>query len=491
MKDLLKFLADARKYPRRFCEMFWPGAEEWQLRVFDSLKENRRTSLVCCNGAGKTWVAARAVIWFLLTHPGSVVVTTAGTWQQIRRQLWKEIISARLKLPAFLQMGRINTVDWNLTGEWHAIGVSTNEVSHFEGFHARYILVVVDEAKSVRKGIFDAVNRIFAGNSEIVRLLVMSSPGEANGPHYESHHSHAEIYARIKVSPFESYYESPSGGGRISLPPTAHLSEEYIKEIAYEYGTESPLYRSMVLAEWTEDQAWGLFKTGDLDDAKLDVDTSENPLVIVSVGADVARNRGDGDECSFHAVERWETPEGKQFRIIGREEFFTEDATVFGDKLKNFVLRHKGKASRTNVDGTGLGGPVCDYLKREGFPVNCIQFGSAPTISSPVMTCMRDQLWWNGSEIVRTKRLHNLTDTRTIAQMVAVRYGYQTGSGRWKVEPKETTATRLKEENPTCYWKSPDRADSLLLALHDNDREIGDIRILASQVLSSQGVVRE
>ena len=470
------------EHPVQFLDEMWPGAEECQRAIFRSVYKHRRTSVVSCNGAGKTWIGAREIVWFLLTHPGSVVVTTAGTWTQVRRQLWKEIAIAHSRLPECLQLPKLNTTDWTLTPDWYAVGISTNDAHFFEGFHARYVLVVVDEGKSVEQGIFDAINRIFAGKSDMVRLLVISSPGNAEGPHYESFHSKADMYSRIKINPFEAWHETPDGV-RTDLPPTKHLSEEYIEEMKREYGEDSPLYKSMVLAEWSEDIAYRLFPPGNLRTCRDKVPVPSN--AIVKVGADVARS-AEGDECVFYAVHRWTTPAGIQYQPFNFEAFHTADSNVFEDNLRRFCLTVGASPENVNVDGTGLGGPCCNHLARDGFRVNEIQFASSATIEKPALAQMRSQLWWHGAEAARPNavtgetRIHGLDDMRTVAQLGDPKYYFNT-KDQIQVEPKKATATRIAKERPRSPWRSPDRADAFLLAIHEGEVrgtgiwEVGDL----------------
>jgi len=459
--ELLQYGADN---PVKFLDEMWPGAEECQRAVFRAVHSHRRTAVVSCNGAGKTWIGARIIAWFLLTHPGSIVVTTAGTWTQVRRQLWKEISIAYARLPECLQLPKLNTTDWTLTPEWYAIGISTNDEHFFEGFHARYVLVVVDEGKSVQQGIFDAINRIFAGKSDMVRLLVISSPGNAEGPHYEAFHSKADMYCRVKISPFESWMEPPKGE-RVDLPCTKHLTEEYIDEMKREYGEDSPLYKSMVLAEWSEDIAFRLFPPSVLRDSRDPCDIPKG--ATVKVGADVARST-DGDECVFIAVYRWEQPDGVHYAFKDMEAFNTADSGEFEDRLRTFCAKNEAESGAVNVDGSGLGGPVCDHLNRSGFRVNEIQFGGGPTIETPLLANMRAELWWTGATIARQGRLHGVNDNRLSAQLSTPFYSYDS-RGRILIESKEAMARRMVKERPRSPWRSPDRADALLLALHEGE----------------------
>lgn len=78
------------------------GAEElaeWergsdQVRIALDVATNRFVVVRASKSVGKTWLAARLAIWFLMTRPGSIVITTANTWIQVEMQIWANIRTA-------------------------------------------------------------------------------------------------------------------------------------------------------------------------------------------------------------------------------------------------------------------------------------------------------------------------------------------------------------------------------------------------------------
>ena len=59
--------------------------------VLRGVAESRRTSVVGCNGSGKDWAAARAVLWWLHTRSPSKAVVTGPTSRQVDHIVWNEI----------------------------------------------------------------------------------------------------------------------------------------------------------------------------------------------------------------------------------------------------------------------------------------------------------------------------------------------------------------------------------------------------------------
>ena len=73
------------------CEMLGGEPYSKQEEVLRSVAESRRTSVVGCNGSGKDWAAARAVLWWLHTRSPSKAVVTGPTSRQVDHIVWNEI----------------------------------------------------------------------------------------------------------------------------------------------------------------------------------------------------------------------------------------------------------------------------------------------------------------------------------------------------------------------------------------------------------------
>jgi hypothetical protein len=133
-----------------------------QREIAQSVHDNRYTAVKSCHGTGKSFTAARICAWWLSTHaPGEAfVVTTAPTYKQVHAVLWREIGRAHrlADLP-----GRITLEDeWYIGQELVGFGrkPADYDPSAFQGIHARYVLVIVDEAGGVPANIFNAVDSL-------------------------------------------------------------------------------------------------------------------------------------------------------------------------------------------------------------------------------------------------------------------------------------------------------------------------------------------
>lgn len=157
------------------------GIHLWskQREIFDSLRDNRYTAVQSCHDAGKSFSAAVAVGHWLDTHPlgQAFAVTTAPTAAQVSAILWREVLKLHTRggLP-----GKITTAgypQWKLDdGELVAYGRKPADYSDsaFVGIHARYPLIVLDEACGIPKSLWDAVDAL-ATNAE-ARVLAIGNP---------------------------------------------------------------------------------------------------------------------------------------------------------------------------------------------------------------------------------------------------------------------------------------------------------------------------
>jgi hypothetical protein len=139
-----KYMADPELWvSERLQQAVWSKQRD----ILLSVRDHRRTAVHSCHGIGKSHVAALAISWWLDAHPPgeAFVVTTAPTTAQVRAILWRYVrrFHKSVGLP-----GRVNQTEWLIDEEIVAYGrkPADQDESAFQGIHARYVLVVIDEA---------------------------------------------------------------------------------------------------------------------------------------------------------------------------------------------------------------------------------------------------------------------------------------------------------------------------------------------------------
>lgn len=437
------------------------GERLWskQREIAQSLIDNRKTAVHSCHQIGKSFIASRLAAWWIDVHPRgeAFVVTTADTDYQVKGILWREIGRAHRSGQL---AGRVNQKDWWINNElvgWGRKGADTDPTA-FLGIHARYALVIIDEACGVPKDLWIAANSLIANADS--RLLAIGNPDDPAS------------YFREVCKPDSGWnvigvsaYETPNFT-REPIPPGLSevlISPEFVNDIRREAGEGSPYWFSKILGQFPENAEDSVV----LLSCALACHKKENWIVgspnaagtIVEPNPDSPNTLGvdvgaGGDQSVIYQRK------GRKARLVARKQ--TPDTM----ELVGMVMRaieHTG-ASVVNVDATGIGQGVVDRLRELGKEgrhrarVERVMVGAAPRRKERFPK-LRDEIWWEVGRQLSQDRAWDLSDVdeATIAQLTAPKYTTDS-SGRIKVEQKAETKKRL--------GRSPDDADALLLAFY-------------------------
>lgn len=154
------------------------GYEPWekQLEISLSIRDHRNTAIRSNNGSGKTYHIAREALRFLYAYgPDAVVINTAPTWTQIENQFWRYLRDAYQKALVPLG-GKLLKTKLDINETWFAIGIANDETNMegFQGWHAKAILVIFDEASGISPKIHEAALGAMAGGT-IVRFVMLGN----------------------------------------------------------------------------------------------------------------------------------------------------------------------------------------------------------------------------------------------------------------------------------------------------------------------------
>ena len=238
----------------RLGEFFWSK----QVEIARSVVANRRTAVKSCHGVGKSFSAARFIAWWLDVHPPgeAFVVSTAPTDKQVEAVLWREVNKAAKKAdPPF--MGRVLTKEWKLGNELIAYGrkPADHDPTAFQGIHALYVLVILDEACGIPKELWLAANSL--ASNENSRILAIGNPDDP-GAHFAEVCKPGSGWHVIQISAFDS----PNFTGE-EVPPNLRpllVSQTYVDEMAHDCGEDSGVYLSKVLGDFPEDTEDGVVR---------------------------------------------------------------------------------------------------------------------------------------------------------------------------------------------------------------------------------------
>jgi hypothetical protein len=429
-------------------------AEVWskQREIIQSVRDHHNTAVHSCHEVGKSWIAAATAAWWLDTHPigEARVVTTAPTQAQVEAILWNEINGFHDRAGL---AGRLNLTEWYFGKYLAGLGRKPSEHSPaaFQGLHARYLLLILDEAYGIPKNIWDGGSTLAA--NEHSRVLVIGNP---DGP-----------------GEFEEVCRPDSGWNVIHIganhspnftgePVSQFLRDMLIHprwatERAKKWGKDSALYQSKVD---------GKFPTGGDPFAVIRYDWARTCQLTDFPAGEPAEGGIDVGAGGDRTVLR----ERRGMRA-GRElEFIDADPMRSVGELAMAIS--EWGLTKIKIDSTGIGWGVAGRLRELSSKHNptgerthdaevvAVNFGAGPTEGKEdKFLNKRAEIWWGGRERsrpgVEAWDLSAVEDD-VIHELCSSKYEVLDSKGKIKIEPKAKQIKRL--------GFSPDRAEALLLA---------------------------
>jgi hypothetical protein len=340
---------------------FDPGERptEYQLEALHMLGERRRASARGPHGLGKTALSSWVILWFVDTRERAgvdwKVVTTAGSWSQLRNFLWPEVHKwyPRVVSPALRWREGSELLQMSIKlRSGQAFAVASNRPELIEGAHADQLLYVYDEAKSILPATFDASEGAFSGAGVAGRdafAWAGSTPGAPVGRFADIHHRRPgyEDWWAKHVTLAEAM-----AAGRIS--------EEWAAQRARQWGPDSAIYRNRVLGEFAAEDANVVIPLAWVEKAvERWRDLAGGYAPFVNVGVDVARY---GEDRTVLAVRHGDA-------ISRIDAHHREDTAQTAGRVAG-VLRASGQNmahAEAVVDVIGLGAGVVDILRAQGW----------------------------------------------------------------------------------------------------------------------------
>ncbi len=426
-----------------------------QRQIMLSVRDNRRTAVRSCHGVGKSHTASLVASWWLDTHPPgeAFVVTSAPTFAQVRAILWRYIrrTHRRGKLA-----GRVNQTEWHIDDELVAFGrkPADHDESAFQGIHARYVLVILDEACGIPEQLWVAADALTT-NADC-RILAIGNPDNP-ASHFRKVCQPGSGWHVIGISAFES----PNLTGEEVPDDVAQalVGREWVEEKAQEWGEDNPLYKSKVLGEFSEDAPNKVVRASDVAKCRIDPEAklTAADLEPVELGVDVG---GGGDETVIR--ERRGRRAGREWRA------HTDRPEKIAPMVVQAIKESGAKSVKVDSIGVGFGviGELRNLASQGKHTAHIIGVNVGEKASQPdKFKNLRAEIWWEIARGLSERQGWDLSSMEnadtTVAQMLEPLWTVD-AAGRIQVEPKDEIRKRL--------GRSPDNADALLLAFYSGAR---------------------
>ncbi len=292
-----------------------------------------------CFDSSKTWTVARLAYWWLYGHPfDSIVVTTAPIWKQVEELIWNEMASAygRARVPLG---GKLTSTKFVLGPKWYAIGLSTKNEWNLSGYHARHVLVIVDEADGLEAGKWNALEGLLT--SRDCALVAIGNPLDETSEFAKRSKNDARkagtLVMKIEAKDVLA----------VSAKYPFLLQQEWVDDKAERWGVNSALYIGKVLAEWPSQGIDRLIPMRWLLAAR----DRQVPRGGRTLGVDVARFGLNKTVRTLMEGGWWVWS-----RAAAMEDTYVTAGRVIAD------MNDYGPLA-TAVDDTGVGGGVTDALR--------------------------------------------------------------------------------------------------------------------------------
>jgi len=408
-----------------------------QAEALWSVRNNKYTCIKSGNTVGKSFIAADIVMDYLTIHYPSKVITTAPGWNQVEEILWKEIAlyvnNSKIPIGAELLKTHLKFKD-----DHFALGLSTNEVHRFQGFHSPHLLVVIDEASGVSPEIWEAVYSLHPH-----RILAIGNPLDNSGNFCDCFTS--TLWHKITISCYDCVKWQET-----NKPIPGLVTREWIEEMRGEWGDKSSYFQVHVLGEFPEEGESCLISRKWVENArgnKRDDDEEEEPRIL---STDVATKHGENETVIGYRYGHTQ---------VSLDGFKNISMTDTRDKLAHQTLKRQITSNVFDSDGVGEG--LGDILRERHVPYTEFHGGYGQVAYDKTkFRNLRTQFYY----IVAKKFEKGMYDlTRLPAkeyeilknQLCQIKVKNPDGQGRLQIETKEDMHAR--------QIKSPDFADAFMM----------------------------
>jgi len=469
-----------------------------QREILQSLQKNRYTAVQSCHDAGKSFVAASAACWWNEVYPPgeAFVVSTAPSGPQVSAILWREIERMHRKgnLRGRITMG--GQPEWKIDKELIGYGRKPSDYDEdgFQGIHALFPLIIVDEACGIPQQLWNAIDALATNDN--ARVLAIGNPDDPTS-HFATICKPGSGWHVIQLDGLRTpnFTEQAVRDVRVDDKPFPLLHQFFVDH-GIPFSTEEvpdDLRPRLLGVTWVAERMarWGVNRTIDAESPTGEVRWETSPLWEAKVRGQFP---DDGTVGVIPlgwvrlAQQRWVQQQGTD--PIGRRTF-SMDVARFGDdetavatrqghitldvvkwgkqdtmtsalRLKRMMLPHP--RAYAVVDVIGVGGGVVDRLSEEGMEV--IPFNGSKRTTRHDATGqftfpnVRQAAWWNMRELLDPHRRGGAVIALPPSEELAA----DLCAPHWKIGAGAKIVVEEKEQTHKRIGRSPDLGDAVVMS---------------------------
>lgn len=407
------------------------GAEPqaWQREALEAVRDGPRVACKSGHGVGKSALLSWVILWYLITRPCRIVCT-ANSANQLSQVLWAEIQKWARKMPKGLQ-GQLEITSDKISvkgvdSSCHARVSRKENPEALQGFHHERLLFVIDECSGVDDVIFEVAQGALSTAGS--KILMVGNPTRNSGYFYDAFHKNAHRWHKMTVSCADADY----------------VSEDFIEDMAHQYGEDSAIFAVRVKGEFAETSEDSLIPRHLVESS---VGRDVEAMTVAPIwGLDPARFGGDRTALAkrqgnvlTEPIKAWQ---GKDLMETVGLILAEWETTPFMDR-----------PSEICVDSIGVGAGVVDRLRELGMPARGVNVAESPALGNRYQR-LRDELWFKCREWFEARDCQMPDHEELLQELCGLRFKILS-SGKFKAEGKDEMKKR--------GLRSPDLADAFVL----------------------------
>lgn len=419
-------------------EVIGIGLTDDQSSVMRALATEDLVSVKSGNGVGKTALAALAVLWFLYSYRPCCVLTTAPTERQVKELLWRQIRTRKAMAVKPLH-GKALTMKLDLNPDQYALGFSTNDVQQMQGFHAPYIMVVIDEANGFPPELYEPILGILSGGMRKI-LFQIGNPIEPIGPFFQSFQD--ESTAKFTIS----CLNHPNVVSGKHLIPGA-VTLEWVNRMRGLWGEDSAFWQSRVLGQFPSIAT----------DIVVNLSWVENSemLLCKEKGGEMFMGYDNAEYGNDEHV--WYI--GTKKRRVHTEALRNIEPAEGIANTKRLITKFSIKPENVTIEAIGAGATMYSVLKQD-YPKIRGFVPSETAFDNDTFEDKMTEAWWNLRTLLNpaSEFYENYSFCCKVDRLKAdlcTRKFRTSRHGRYMLEPKPEYRKRMK--------RSPNYADAMAL----------------------------